>query len=275
MQKRFLFVGLMFCLVMLALILTSVSANSWQAPTFAVELPMAKVTNDTQPAVKIAVVVDQTFSTLGTGVPQIHLADLEPLIALLTVRGGELAVGVVAPNSDIPLLRWHIPTPVPQPVDSSRLETNLFRVGQAQVRHERAMSIYNETEFQRQLHVDEIIRAMRLKLDSLLSLPPAAVVSDVAGIIEHVDECLSEPDTEWEIQPLKYALFCTDGLHNSGRAAPLAMRSRAQILTVSGGTLGILAPFNPIEFENPRAAVRFIVADAKRTGANQTASAER
>ena len=41
--------------------------------------------------VRIAVMVDQTGSTLQTGVPQLTLDDFEPLIALVKEGGGELA----------------------------------------------------------------------------------------------------------------------------------------------------------------------------------------
>ncbi len=275
MLKTLLIIGLITGLMLPAMVKTSGLIPNQQTQALARDLTSVSITNNELPPIKVAVVVDKTLSTLDTGVPQLQLTDLDPLIDLLAARGGELAVGVIAPVGNEPLFRWYFTSPALKPVDSSRSETNLFRVGQARARHEEAMSNYREKKAERLRYIADIDRTMRQKLDTLLSLPPAAMLSDVAAVVQHVDECLSEPDTEWDIQPLKYALFCTDGLHTAGRAAPLSMKSRARIVTVSDGTLGILAPFKPIEFENPRAAVRFIVADAERTGNNQTTSAER
>jgi len=202
--------------------------------------------------VRIALLLDQTDSTNWTRTPQLRPDDLDPLIEVIKRCGGELGLGLIRDQSNRPLVRLRLERPPEAPMAVNPL------------RALKARPAYEQSRAQWLAESAEQIRRFQGAARVLLERPSHARCTDVWGAVLRADLFLAEEDPVWGPELSRWAVFVTDGQHNCG-TAPVAMPSGARLAVVNGSaSLGALSRLNPLRFESPEAAFRFVEASASR-----------
>jgi hypothetical protein len=247
---------LLMVLAVMAIIGTLATTGCGTAgePTAAAAAPIVEIL----PAVKIAVLVDKTDSTNRTRVQQIKKEDLDTVIELITRRGGEIAVGLVADDSNRSLLRLLVPEPPEAPVEPDR-RTNPFILAEQRDQYYKERRAYGEDLDRREADVGARLGAFREELAELLSRPADAPKTDIWGAVLRADLFLGEPNEVWRVAPHKYAVFATDGQDNV-RKHKTQVRSGARILIANGSaSLADMASLNPLQFESVASAIQYVL----------------
>lgn len=212
------------------------------------------------PPVKLGVMNDKTGSAGETRTQQLTAADLDPLIELLRRRGGELALGLITDDSNRPLLRLRLDAP-PAPPPPPPKEGNAFEVAERMDAYRSARAAYEREAKEREDGAERRIEEFRRAAAELLSRKPDARRSDVWGAIQRADLFLAEEDAGWTRPPDRFIALISDAQDNARRPRA-ALRSGARLLVVNGaGSLGSVGSLDPVRFESPAAAWRYVAAE--------------
>ncbi len=213
------------------------------------------------PSVKVVILLDKTGSSARHGVPNADSLAIAPLLELMTDVGGELAVGTIESVSENPLLRIRIEVPPIAPIDSSDLMPNVFLEAKVKAAYQKEMVSYTETLAQWKRSRDPSIKAFWLTLDSMISRPADQRATDIYNAVMRANTFLLESDASWNDSPLKYAILCSDGEHNSSSQPAIRPADGVEYLLVPGAREGCLAALKPVRFESLPAAIRYILAN--------------
>jgi hypothetical protein len=217
------------------------------------------------PTVRIAVVLDKSGSATRNRIPPLRLEHFEPLLDVLRQRGGELAMGRIQEDSNLPLERLRIdpPPPPPPPLPNNLNPFEVEKVSQ----HDEAQKKYERSVEQRRQTLEEDILDFRNRLQPLLDAPANAQRSDIGQAVTRTELFLQEPTRH--PHTVKYAVLITDGADNVTRQLP-PLDSGATYVVVNGsGVLGVLDALTPRAFESPIAAFDYVSRLASEGGPQQ------
>ena len=223
----------------------------------------SSASNQAARELRIAVIQDKTLSTGTTRTPQLALKELEPIIQAMSIKGGELAVGVIHDRSNLSFARLRIDAMPIEPVVPPKAENPLER------RKQRAAMATQTEEFkaQRQAWENETevrIGTFRTAVEPMLSMRPEAKHSPVWDAVRRADLFLSETESRNGATPDRYCFLITDGIDDVG-ALPVPVNSGARVLLVNGsGEMGSLGVLKPAFFESITAAFRQILTNESR-----------
>jgi hypothetical protein len=212
---------------------------------------------------RVVVQQDKTGSVAENRTPQIHVADLEPLIAQVVRCGGELALGIIDNQSNSVLARLYVPEPGMPPSRPEQRGTP-FQLVQARARYESQRTDYDLTAQRHQADAQRQAQLFRAEAAELLSVPHDASRTDVWGAVARSGYFLGEPGT-WQRNPRLIAAVVSDVVDNVGRQ-PVRFPEGAELYLINGAPcLGALTDLNPVRFESFDAAVRYILGSKGRS----------
>jgi hypothetical protein len=196
------------------------------------------------PAVRICVLQDMSGSIQQTRTEILKPDQLRRLAQVINQRGGEIAFGLIAEQSDRPLLRLPLDIIPPEP---EKPKNPLL-----QKQFEKKKAEWNQKMQDRRTRIDQFAQEVQSRMGG-----PLSKKTDVCGGIRRCDLFLAEP---YGRPSLDFLLVVSDGLHNvRSSPCPEALRSRARLLLVNGeGLQGVLSPYRPTPFEAIDPAVEFI-----------------
>ena len=215
---------------------------------------------------RIAVLPDQTASTLRTRTPQLKPLQLQPLINLIIACGGELSVSAIRDRQDnASMLRLRIATePLQAPV-APRQDLNAFQLNLDENRFDREEEAYNQRLAQRKAEISQRVEDFQAGLEELLARRLAARASAVCDGFRHADLFLSEPGDSWWANQKSYVVAVTDGQDTYSKRPCTPLRSGSPVLLVNGsGSVGSLSTVSPLRFESFEAAVDYILGKEKK-----------
>lgn len=214
------------------------------------------------PPVKIDVMADKTASTQRTRTQQLQPADVDQLIDLLRLRGGDLAVGLIQDQSNRTLLRLRVKVPPSEPEAPSQ-EGNAFEVAERMEKYKADKNQAAILKREWQAEVDADVEQFRGELSALLEREPNFRRTDVWGAIWRADLFLSESDAGWPQPTHRYLILVSDAQDNVKQPAT-PLRSGAKLILVNGSaSLGSIASLNPERFESVAAAFDYVIANER------------
>jgi len=244
--------------LLLAVALVAVGCGGPPAPVVEASGPAAP------PApVRVAVLVDKTASTSWTRVPVVSAEDFEQFLALLTRRGGELAVGLIRDRSNRGLLRLRIlpPPAAPQPPNPHQ---NPFLLAEALAAYETRSREHRDHVALWRREVERRLAVFRAQLGELLETKADATRSDIWGALHRVELFLNEPHNSASGTPHNWILLVSDGEDNVRRPR-VVLRSGARLLVInSSATIGVLQDLEPLGFESFPAAAAFLLQEESK-----------
>jgi hypothetical protein len=207
---------------------------------------------------RIAVIQDKSLSTGETRTPQLKLEDLDALLELLGLTGGELAVGVIHDRSNLAFARLRVDAGPEEPAAVVESD-NPFERRNQRAAQRKLKEKFEQREQAWREEMQTRIGGFQGAVDPMLSMAADAKHSPVWDAVKRADLFLCESESDGNPEPHRYAVFITDGVDDVG-ARPVPIHSRTRILMVNGaGQLGALAVLKPQRFESIEAAVRYIV----------------
>jgi hypothetical protein len=215
------------------------------------------------PPIKIAVMSDKTGSANYTRTEQPKPDDLAVLIELVTAAGGELAVGLVADDSNRPLARLRIAAPPLEPVKPQR-HGNAFEVAERVSEYEEKYAAYRKAIENHRADSEREVERFKEQIAGVLAGKPSFNRSDVWGAIARADLFLAEDHSVWGLPPEKFLILVSDGQHNVDSPAVQVTSGAAVVLVNGAGRVGDLATLKPQTFENVQAAFQHVRAIRKR-----------
>lgn len=236
----------------LAVLLTFAAIGCHTAPPVPVQSA-----SRTPVVVRIAILVDVSRSIERTFTPQVRADELEPAINIVRERGGELAVGLISDNSNVPLRRVRIePFLEPEPVEPT--ERNPFKRAQQRGAYEQALAAYKERRRRWEAEAESKIQDFKRELVGLLNRPADAPRTDICTALFRADLFLNEPS--WDHIPTRKIIVivsdCQDNVH---RVCPPLTDEQTTVIVVTGwADLGALLPFRPVRFESFSAALNYM-----------------
>lgn len=206
--------------------------------------------------VKVAILQDQTGSAKWTRTQQMTVEELDPLLDLLRVCGGELGFGLIRDRSNRSLLRLRIEAP-PARLAAPPKERNPLKNAEVQAEYERKLAD-NQASLRRwNSRTEAAITRFRDELEPLLSQGLAGT-SDVLNALRRADLFLAETPPNWTEVHL-WLVAISDGVDNVG-APPVALASGANSIVVNGSaSLGVFESLNPLRYESVGPALLKIV----------------
>ena len=209
--------------------------------------------------VRVAVLQDKTRSSPGNRTPQIESADLQALVDVASVCGGEIGFSIIHPKGVQPLVRIRLdapPAPLPvRPPSGNSLDSR--RETRERVEVEAANALH-ESEW-----ADEQgsrLGAFEAKVAPLLAFPVDGGRSAIWGAIRAGLAFLNEPVAPGRLQgqPAKFLAVISDGVETAG-GRPLEVPADVTLIIVNGsGDAGDLESLRGTRFESIDAAFRFI-----------------
>jgi len=222
------------------------------------QVSAAAQTKPTRSPLRIALIQDKSLSTGETRTPQLKVEDLDPLLELLGLMGGELAVGIIHDRSNLAFARLRIDAGPEEPAAVVESD-NPFERRDQRAAQRKLKEKFEEREQSWREDMQTRIGEFQGAVDPMLSMAADANHSPVWDAVKRADLFLSESDSDGNTEPRRYAVLITDGIDDVG-ARPVPINSRTRILVVNGaGQLGALAVLKPQRFESIAAAVRYIV----------------
>ena len=213
---------------------------------------------------RIVIFEDETGSRLQTRTPQLTTEQLQQLIALCESHTGEIAFGVIRDESNNLFERLTIGPPPVVPVKTTATGTNAIDIDAAQAELD-AKYQKEETAYGADIKNWKNVVAEREKrfvqsVTQLLQQPPDAQRTDVNGGVARADLFLGEDGAMFGKPTHRYLLLISDGQDNIHK--PVAsLPPNTTVIVVNGvGSVGNLAPFNPLRFESIDAALNYIAA---------------
>ncbi len=206
--------------------------------------------------VRIAIFIDKTGSVHRNGIEQPSVDDLLPLIDVLGVAGGELAVGGITANSDNALSRLRVSSPPEAPVAPDE-DGNIFELDEKlneyavqMTAHRTALEAWTDDAVERSEHFLDNVKLF-------LETPPNARYTDIFNAVRRGDRMLAEPVVGRE--PLRFIVIVSD-CENNVATEPAVLTVPIQVAVVHGAKgIGDLASLAPKSFESFAACVRWIV----------------
>lgn len=214
--------------------------------------------------VRIVVVQDKTGSANWTRTPQITVATLDPLIDLIKITSGELALGLIRDSSNHGLLRLRIdlaPAEPPKPVPTGRPFDDM----RASKAYSAALTAHQGKFDAWQRRTESDIAAFKSQAQPLLEGKANANATDVWGAVVRADGLLSEPSPVGMASAHVWLVVASDLYDNTSRAKPQELRSGAHLLVINSGQTASLAPLKPVRFEAIVPALRYVVDTEKGT----------
>ncbi|MCM2313906.1 MAG: hypothetical protein NDJ92_01975 [Thermoanaerobaculia bacterium] len=201
------------------------------------------------------IVLDQSLSAPKNRTEVFTAQHLDSLIARVECSGGELAIAAVDDVGTNPLLRLRL-APPPQPPTEGPRPGNLLEAAAARSTFE----ALEETHFAAQRAwlraTRPQIQAFRVSAATLLAAPRHARHSDYGRAFWRVRTFLAEPRPAGARETV--VLVVGDGRDTvTRRLAPLP--GNPAVVIVNGiGSRGVLASFEPVEFEAIEPALHYI-----------------
>jgi hypothetical protein len=205
-----------------------------------------------------AVFDDKSRSVKTARVAPLQEQDLLALIDVLRQTGGELSFGLLGESRDRPLVRLRIPAPPARPVE--RTVQNPFERADEDAKFQAALAQYEPLRQRWETETSERINAFLSAVRPRLQEPAHDNVTDVYAALGRAELFLNEPAVVWLRATHRYIILNGDGIDTAGRK-PVEIKSGARLLLINGGgSVGQLAPLNPLRFESKQAAFDFIAA---------------
>jgi hypothetical protein len=213
-------------------------------------VPKMRVFKTCANPLRIIVLDDITDSGKRTGIVQPSGHDLAPLATLTADCGGEIALGLLADRSDVPLARCSFDRP---PRIPSALPDNVLLRAEVQASSDQELEAWHTNNA-------TILHDCLARIENRLHAPAGRHVTDVFGALRRARLFLDERHPEFNSTPMQFAIFVSDGedtLHDGSlRTNP---QISAQVLVVnSTGAIGVLHSLSPIFFESAPAAVHYV-----------------
>jgi hypothetical protein len=212
--------------------------------------------------------IDKTGSATDNRIPQMSIAQLKSLLALIARSGGEFRLATICDRSDRSMARIQFQSPPVAPVKPTALPqtgtVNSFKMAELRRQYQKDLSRYQTELVARDRAVQEHntenegkITTFIQQIKPILDQTASCGSTDIVGVLQRGDLFLQEPETNGA---KKVALLITDGIHNtSGVPGKLPWHNSAEVLTVSGGQgVGILNDLKPKSFESIDAAIRYL-----------------
>jgi hypothetical protein len=219
----------------------------------------AKVKRKDSTPIRVAVMLDQSRSATWTRTPQLGSGDLDAVIDLLRIRGGELALGLIRDRSNRGLVRLRVEPPFAEP-EKPRAKGNPFDLEKLRADHANDLAVYRKLQLGWQEQTQEKIAKFKTEIAPLLAQKADAGRTDIWGAVTRAELFLSESDAGWPRSTNRYAVFISDG-QNTVKSAPVAIKSGAKIILVNGANSpGSFVGIKVNVFESVPAAFQFICA---------------
>jgi len=210
----------------------------------------------------IAMVGDDSLSTVRTLVPRPLPADVERLLAVVARTGGDFGWTSICADSRRPMLRVHIePPPAAEPEPA--LPQNVFLREAAEIQRNARRQRHTELVRQWQQRTDAALAVFMAEMRGRLASPITCSRSDVFGAIARALLMLCEPDIATGTAPdgaqkKTVLLVVSDGDDTAGHR-PVAVPDAVHTVIVNGiGTRGDLRLSNAVAFEALDPSIRHI-----------------
>ena len=205
-----------------------------------------------------AVFEDKSRSVQTARVAPLQEQDLLTLIDVLRQTGGELSFGLIGEARDRPLVRLRIPQPPARPVE--RTVQNPFERADEDAKFQAELAQYETLQQRWETETGERINAFLSAVRPRLQEPAHDNVTDVYAALSRAELFLNEPAAVWPRATHRYIILNSDGIATAGRKS-VELKSGARLLVINGGgSVGSLAPLNPLRFESKQSAFDFIAA---------------
>jgi len=211
--------------------------------------------------VDIAAIPDKSRSGPANRTPELRLDHLAPVLDLLRVCGGQLAIGFINEQSNRPLTRLYVPAPPAlRPLARPDMEGNPFLAAQELERYRDDSTHYAHERARHRVHVDSLIEDFSRRIADALLAPPEAGATDVFSVLARAEHFHAEPSI-WPSPSVKITVLITDAIDTVGAPrVPAPLPSGAQLLLVSGiPDVGVLEPYHPVRFESIESAIRYVI----------------
>jgi hypothetical protein len=207
--------------------------------------------------IRAALFVDETMSMEAAAVARVTPQSLAPLLDRLATSGGEIALGFVRDRSNGALLRLFVPAPPEAPAAAPVAPENIFAAAAAKKQQDSKLAAYEQSR--RAWQADALVRtrAFADAVAPFLAREPDAPSTDIRSAVVRADVFLSEPP-RFPRGAKNLAVFVSDGVDTLANGAAPRMNATAEVLVVNGtGSIGYLAPYQPVRFESVEAAMQY------------------
>ncbi len=211
-------------------------------------------------ALRIAAFQDKSYSGGVNATPQVGVPDLEPLISRVSECGGELALGIIARNSNAPLARMYVAEPAAAPVKPV-FRGSTFDVSKQKARFRTLMEAYDSAMAVRDSAAQREADAFRRSAAALLSVPDTAMRSDIVGALDRGAYFAAEPG-QWVTPPQVVLAIISDAADNIRQVA-VPMPSYMKTMVINGAPTALTTleklGISAVRFESFAAATREIL----------------
>ncbi len=212
------------------------------------------------PPVEICILQDQSLSTRTTRTQQVRLDELDSVVNLLRLTGGEIGFGLISDNSNRSLKRLRVEAPPPALVKPPE-KGNPFMLAKLKTAYNKELAEHKEMLTSWEAETAKRIQNFEEQIRPLIQQRADARTTDIWSAVSRCDLFLSENGASWSRPARRYAVFITDGIHDA-RTKFVPIKSGAKVIVVNGSaSLGNLEILEPIRFESAEAAFRFIIAE--------------
>ena len=233
----------------------------------------------------IAINPDKSGSILGN-TSTITAEQLRPLVDVVALGGGEIAVGTICSTSEQPLIRQRIAEPpaldteslqdstLPEPVADN---LNAFQERQEELAREQALekhqqrsaanlNVVTNHEAAVAAHQQQAATQLTAFLETLqptLEAPATCWETDLYGALARSSSFLNENPKGWNTTPVKFLIVISDGL-DTADTPPVALAEDIALLVVGTQTEeSIFQDIDHLAFENIQAAIAYVIAAVK------------
>ncbi len=236
----------------------------------------------------ISIINDVTGSAPEHRIQPVTLDQLKPIFDHLKQHGGEVAFISICDDSNRPALRITLDEPPrqlsasdlinPQPPVSPDKKGNPLKMTELVREYEAKIPNYQKDlnqdlqtveQHKEQIQKGQTESEQKLKqseeqIKLLLSQTPNCQNTDIWGAVTRTNLFLNEDRSNWTHRPQRYAVFITDGLHNTSHQ-PVQIESKTEILLVNGsGSVGVFQNLDYKSFESAPAAFRYLIESSNK-----------
>lgn len=221
-----------------------------------------------------------SMQTARTDAPK--MADVKPVLDLLSRTGGTLAISNICSQSNKPLVRLTLLAPpfIPQPPDKPSKDSNID-VFKARKKYEEDKKNFKEKmpKFLKEIRKLEkqseenykknraLAKRFQSELKKILNQPRNCQLTDIKSSINRANLFLNEPNTSETNNISKFAVFITDGQHelndvkpkNSKQATKIQINEEHVFLVNGSSDIGIFSSIPHKRFEAPSPAFKVLV----------------
>ncbi|MBX3291553.1 MAG: hypothetical protein KF881_01535 [Acidobacteria bacterium] len=203
---------------------------------------------------KIGLMLDKSGSAESTRTKQPSLEDIQPLIERIKQSGGELAVGLISDNSNMPLVRLRIDLRPAAPTRPDSNEYSAEKLAAAYDKYDVDTKAYKTKFAAWEVETSRRVERFTADVAKLFQQKPNSRRTDVMNALNRVDLFLSEKDP-FPADTARVIILNSDAQDNV-KAKLMPLTSEARLIVVNGiGSVGSLKALNPELFESLESAI--------------------